>query len=152
MKYLSISKTPYYIAYAVFENKSLYAYDKINLKGENELKRLVEWEGKVQEIIDSHSPTFLITHLLDFEYMMKKDLVKAVEVKTILQLVSEKNRVIYSEFKTDGWEKRIIGRITNARKIKFVNKSYDIKIDDVEIANAIILAEGVAHDRLQIAK
>lgn len=152
MKYLSISKTPYYIAFAVFQSKALINYGRLSLKGENELKRLVEWEGMVEDLILEHKPTFLITHLLDFDYMMKKDLVRLVEIKTILQIVSEKNNVIYSEFKTDGWEQRIIGRATNLRKINFVNEGYGIEIDDVEIANAIILAEGVAHKRLQIAR
>jgi len=152
MRYLAISKTPYYIAYAVFENKVLYDYGKIELKGDSGLKRLLEWENKVADLIVKYSPTFLLTHLLDTEYMMKKDIERIVEIRTILQLVSEKHSVIYMEFKTSGWEKRIVGRATNLRKLRLVNNGYEIEIDDVEIANAIILCEGVAHKKLQVAR
>lgn len=152
MKYLAISKTPYYIAYSVFEDKVLVDYGKIKLNGNCDLKRLVEWESAVNEIIKKHSPTFLLTHLLEIETLLKKDIEKVVEIRTILKLLSEKNNIIYMEFKTSGWEKKIIGRSTNFRKIQFINRSYGTKIDDVEIANAIILCEGVAHKKLQVAK
>ena len=152
MRYLAISKTPYYIAYAVFENKSLFAYGKIDLEQTSELKRIVEWEMLVDKLIKDHTPTFLLTHMLDINKVLKKDLERMVEIKTILRKVSEQNKVIYMEFRTDGWEKKIIGRPTDKRKIKFINDGYGIKNDNVEIANAILLAEGVAWNRLQMAR
>jgi len=152
MKYLAISKTPYYIAYAVFNNKSLFAYGKIELKDTNQLKRIVEWETLVDNLIKDHEPTFLLTHMIELDKMMKKDLERLVEIKTILRKVSELNKVIYMEYRTSGWEKKLIGRITEKRKIKFINDGYGIENSDVEIANAIILGEGVAWDRLQVAR
>ena len=150
MKYLAISKTPFYIAYAVFKERKLYEYGKVVLRETSEMKRLLEWENQVEELILKYRPTFLLTHLIDTNYVMKKDLVRLVEIKTILKRVSEKNKAIYMEYKTDGWEEKIIGRVTDLRKLTFINKGYELELDDVEIANAIILAEGVAHKRLQI--
>lgn len=151
MKHLAISKTPYYLAYAVFDNLKLVAYGTIRHSQPSERKRLVEWEDMVISLIEDYRPTFLLTHLLNKERTMKKDIEKIVEVRTIMKLACAKHNVIYAEFKTSGWEKKITGsKPTTHRKLKLVNDSYDLDIQDIEIANAIILAEGVAHNRLQI--
>jgi len=84
---------------------------------------------------------------------MKKDLERIVEVRTILRLVCEQRNVMYNEFKTSGWEKRITeNKPTKKNKLKIVNVGYEIELSDIEIANAIILAEGVAWNRLQIGE
>lgn len=155
--YLAISKTPYYIAFAVFQDQALYDLGKVKLKEAHEMKRLVEWKEQVVDLIKKYKPQFLLTHLLDTEYMMKKDMERVVEIRTILKLVSEEENAIYMEYKTEGWEAKIIGRITNNRKINFVNEAYELKgsdlqVFDVEVANAVILAEGVAFKRLQVAR
>jgi len=153
MKYLSISKTPYYVAYAVFQDQSLIAYGRINLEVENHNKRLLEWENHVSELVDKHKPHFLLTHLLDKLTMLKKDIERMVEVRTILKLVCQKRNVMYCEFKTNGWELRITnGRATEYKKNKIMSEGYGIEILDSEIANAIILGEGVAWGRLQIGE
>lgn len=155
--YLAISKTPYYIAFAVFQDQTLYDLGKVKLKEAHELRRLIEWKEQVADLIKKYKPQFLLTHLLDTEYMMKKDIERVVEVRTILKLVSEEEHAIYMEYKTEGWEQKIIGRLTNNRKITFVNEAYDLvgteyQVFDVEVANAVILAEGVAHKRLQVSR
>lgn len=155
MRYLAVSKTPFYIAYAFFNDTALVDYGKILLKEENPNKRLVEWENKINELITIHKPHFLLTHLLDKLSMMKKEIERIVEVRTILKLVCQRKNVMYAEFKTSGWEKRITsGRVTNFKKNKIISEGYEIPIgkDDYEVANAIILGEGVAWGRLQIGE
>jgi len=153
MRYLAISKTPYYVAYAFFKGVELHQWGSVKLTEPKESKRLLEWEQIVVDMVHDLKPQFLLTHLLDKERIMKKDLERIIEIRTILKLVSEKNNVMYNEFKTSGWEKRITNnRATDKKKIKIIRDGYDIEIDDVEVANAIILAEGVAHNRLQIGK
>lgn len=155
MRYLAVSKTPFYIAYAFFNDTSLVDYGKILLKEENPNKRLVEWENKINDLIELHKPHFLLTHLLDKLSMMKKEIERIVEVRTILKLVCQRKNVMYAEFKTSGWEKRITsGRVTNFKKNKIISEGYEIPIgkDDYEVANAIILGEGVAWGRLQIGE
>lgn len=155
--YLAISKTPYYIAFAVFQDQTLHDLGKVKLTEAHELRRLVEWKEQVRDLIKKYKPQFLLTHLLDNKEMMKKDIERVVEIRTILKLVSEEENAIYMEYKTEGWEQKIIGRLTNNRKINFVNEAYDLKgsdlqVFDVEIANAIILGEGVAHQRLHVSR
>lgn len=153
MKYLAISKTPNYLAYALFNDKKLTDCGSIKLTETNENKRLLEWEQTVQAMIDYHKPTFILTHLLNKERTLKRDIKRIVEIRTILRLLSEKNKIIYAEFKTSGWEKRITDlKPTNRRKLKLMNDGYGLELTDVEIANAIILAEGVAWNRLQIGE
>ena len=74
-------------------------------------------------------------------------------MRTVFKLVALQNNSIYAEFETSGWEKRIISeRITDRKKLNFINRGYKIQLDDINIADAIILAEGVAWNRLQIGK
>ena len=153
MKYLAISKTPYRLAYASFENKVLTRCGSIILDEPNENKRLVVWYDLVEKLIEENKPEFLLTHLLNRKKVMKKDIEKIIEVRTILKLIAEKNNIFYAEFKTSGWELRITDlKPTCKRKLNFVNKTFDLNIIDIEIANAIILAEGVALKRLQIGE
>lgn len=151
MKYLSISKTPFYIAYAVFDGKDLIAHGRQLLSETNENKRLLEWERQVEQLIDEHKPTFMLTHLLNKLRLKKADIERIVEVRTILKLLAEKKKVIYAEFKTSGWEKRITDRKpTNRRKIMLVNNGYGLELMNINVADAIILGEGVAWGRLHI--
>lgn len=155
MTTLSISKTPYKIAYAVAGDKfgEIKAYGTIGLASGDENKRLIEWERAVQNLIDQFKPDFIVTHLLNRDRTLKKDIERVTEIRTILRLLSEKNKAFYAEFKTSGWEKRLLERTpTSLRKIKYIQNLYDNEITDVDIADAIILADGVAQQNLQIGK
>jgi len=157
MKYLAISKTPYYIAYALFDSKQLELYGKELIRSTDDTLRLLEIERILADMIYKHKPNFVLTHLLDKERVMKKDLEKIVEIRTILKMTCEKMNVFYSEFKTSGWELKITGGKPSARqKLDLINDGYKLfeneEIQDIEIANAVILAEGVAHKRLHIGE
>jgi hypothetical protein len=153
MKYLAISKTPYYVAYAVFLDKHLIDYGKNYFTQDTPSKRLVELYNVIDNLIQEFRPQFILTHLIDKERTMKKDLERIVEVRTILRLVCENENILYNEFKTSGWEKRITdNKPTVARKLRLINDGYELDIDDIEVANAIILGEGVAWNRLHIGE
>ncbi|MDX9692491.1 MAG: hypothetical protein RBT45_08540 [Acholeplasmataceae bacterium] len=151
MRYLAISKTPFYVAYAVFHNEALQYWGKVNITQDRDTKRIKEWKRIIEQLVEEHKPQFLLTHLLDKTTLMKKEIERIVEIRTILKLVCEEQNVMYCEFKTDGWELRITnGKATDIKKMKVMAQGYNIKIDDVEVANAIILGEGVAWGRLHI--
>ena len=151
MRYMAIGKTPFKLTYAVFDGRTLMAYGKHALGATNENRRLVEWKRLIDGLIETCNPSFVLTHLLDKERMMKKDIEKIVEIRTVTKIAVEEKRKLYAEFKTDGWEWRIVGkRPTAKRKLELVNRDYDIGLRDVDVADAIILCEGVAWQKLQI--
>jgi hypothetical protein len=154
MKYLAISRTPYYVAYAHFVGEHLDNYGKVSIRSLDDMKRVLEIERILADLIQQFRPNFVLTHLLDRERVMKKDIEKIVEIRTILKLVCEKMNVVYSEFQTSGWELKITNsKPTAYQKLKLLNEGYKLEgnetVEDIEVANAIILAEGVAYQRLQ---
>lgn len=153
MRYLSISKNPFFIAWAIFEDKQFISYGKECINGIDSEERLLNIHKIASKLIEEKKPTFVLTHIINAERTKKKVLDKVYEVRTIFKLVALQNNSIYAEFETSGWEKRIISeRITDRKKLNFINRGYKIQLDDTNIADAIILAEGVAWNRLQIGK
>lgn len=94
----------------------------------------------------------------DFELSeyVKKDLEKLIEYQTIIHLTSLNNGVLFSRFRTYGWEKRLsyTKNLSKTEKVRIVNFGYGLELDkdDVEIANSIILGEAVAHNKLQLGR
>jgi hypothetical protein len=153
VRYLAIDKEPYFIAYAVFDDKALVDYGFIAFSEKEENKRVEEIWHKISKLIADKKPTFVLTHLLDLRYTKKEDLEKIVAIKTLLRKLSLDYKAVYGEFRTYGWEQRITGMKKPSPKRKLdIAREYSDSIIKVEIANAIILGESVAHGRLQIGR
>jgi hypothetical protein len=100
----------------------------------------------------------MVLKRLDIRLIKKQELSYYYKIRGILQMLCSELGVVYMEAKTDGWELYITrGKNTNKRKIEIMNNGYGVdfkineenfKFDDVEIANAIILGEGVSRGRL----
>lgn len=148
--YLSIATSPYSISYSIFKGKNLYKWGIQNL---TYLNYEVETFDFISKLINENSIDVVLTKQIEFERHLKKDIQKLSEFQTIIKLSALKNNALYSEFRTFGWEKRLLfNRITTKQKIETINFAYDIdlKNSEVNVANSIILGEGVAHNRLQI--
>lgn len=150
INYLSIAKSPYKVSYAVFNGTTLKSY------GEQHLKYLT-YETDIFKFIESmiktHNIDIVLSNEINLERYLKKDIIKLSEFRTIIKLASLLNNSLYVEFRTYGWERRLtFNKPTPKNKISTINFGYDIELKEnqFEIANAIILGEGVAHNRLQI--
>ncbi len=155
MNYLAIDKHPYKINYSLFqkETKKLLDYGTYCFHEKDENKRVEEIWDTIIALIDKTNPTVVLTHWVDILHIKKIDLMKVAEIKTILRKICVDKKIIYSEFKTFGWEKRITNLDKPSRKAKLaIVREYDKTIKDVGIADAIILGEGVVWNRLQIGK
>ncbi len=153
MRVLSIDKSPYSISWAEFdyEKKTLKEFGTIYFKSKDENERIKElWNG-INNLLEEIKPTVILTQLIDIEKTMKKDLVKIIPVRTVLRKLCLDKRILYNEYKTNGWEKRITKMKVPSNKGKIrIAKEYCKMIDSVEIANAIILGEGFVYRRLQL--
>lgn len=153
MRYLAIDKEPYFIAYAVFDDKALVDYGFMVFNEKDENKRIEEIWNKISQLLKDKKPTFVLTQMLDLRYTKKEDLEKIIPIRTILRKLSLDYKTVYSEFRTYGWEKRITNMEKPSPKRKLdIARQYSDKISMVQIANAIILGESVAHGRLQIGR
>jgi hypothetical protein len=155
MTYLAIDKHPYFIAFSSWnkETKSLIDFGKVYFHAKEESERIVEiWKG-IEDLIQETNPNMVLTHWLDLKTVMKRDLEHIVQVKTILRKICIDNNIMYNEFRTNGWEMRITNqkKPSKVAKIK-IAKEYSQMIDSVEVANSIILGEGVVWNRLQIGR
>jgi len=155
MKFLAIDKNPYYIAFALFqyESKKLISFGTVRFTQKNETDRLNEIWEKIGKLLDETNPNGVLTHWLDLRTTLKRDLEHVMQVKTVLRKLCSDKNITYNEFKTDGWEKRIINlkQPSKLSKIK-IAREYDKSITDDKIANAIILGEGVVWNRLQVGR
>lgn len=150
INYLSIAKTPYKISYAIFNGKNLKSYGEIFL---NYMNYETEIYNFLTKTIKKESIDVVLSNEINLERYLKKDIIKLSEFRTILKLVSLLEKAVYVEFRTYGWEKRItFNKPTKKQKIDTINFGYDLDLSmaQFDIANAIILGEGVAHNRLQI--
>lgn len=155
MRILSIDKQPYSISWAEFDyhKKTLKEFGRIFFKSKDENERINElWNG-IAELLDEMKPTVVITQMINIDDYMKKDLVNIIPVKTVLRKLCLDRNIIYNEYRTKGWEKRITSMKVPSAKGKIrIAKEYSKMIDSVELADAIILGEGFCYNRLQVGK
>lgn len=157
MIYLAIdNKEAHKLSYAVFRDKSLIDYGELSLEYKVFTSDiLLEIYDKVKYLIEQYKIDIVLTQLLNSKLAIKEEYEKLVEMRTCIKLCALHNKSLFSEFKTDGWEQRILyKRVTNSNKLQIINTGYRIELlkTQIGIANAIILGEGVAHNRLQIGK
>jgi Holliday junction resolvasome RuvABC endonuclease subunit len=155
MKYLAINSSPYSLDFAVFkyESKKLLQYGTSYYHEKDNTKRIIEiWED-INELLDELHPNIVVTQMLDLRYTLKRDLENIMQVRTLLRLACYKKNIMFNEFRTLGWEKRITNLKKPSKKAKLkIAKEYSNLIDREEIADAIILCESVVWNRLQIGK
>jgi hypothetical protein len=155
MIFLGINYKPYSLDFCVFhhETKALRRYGTAFYHSKNETDRIIEIRDNINELLDEINPNIVVSQLLDLRYTMKRDLEHIVSIRTILRLLCYEKNMMYNEFRTVGWEKRLthMKRPSKKAKLKIV-REYSKLIDREEIADIIILCEGVSHNRLQIGR
>jgi len=155
MKYLAIDKNPYFVSYALFqyESKELLKFGTVYFRQKDENERLKEIWVKIDALLDEMNPNGVLTHWLDLRTTLKRDLEHTMQVKTILRKLCIDKEITYNEFRTNGWEKRItdLKKPSPRAKLKIVQE-YSKDIESKEVANAIILGEGVVWQRLHIGR
>ena len=128
-------------------------YGTIDFVSKKPNLRIGEINHKLGNLIDRVKPTVLLTHLLDLRWTMKKDLVKIQEIKTLLRLLCMEKNVMYTEFRTYGYEYKIFDqkKPSPKRKLDLLHEYKMCKdVTNVHIANCVFLGENVAHHNLQI--
>lgn len=155
MKLLSINSQPYTLDFCVFDydTKSLLRYGTAYYKSKNETDRIVEIRDYINELLQEINPNLVVTQMLDLRYTLKRDLEHIVSIRTLLRLACYEKNIMYNEFKTWGWTKRLTNTKRPSKKAKLkIAQEYSKKIDREEIADTIILAEGISWNRLQIGE
>ena len=153
MKYLSINSSPYTLDFSVFnyETKSLLRYGTAYYHEKNHTNRIIEIWNNIEELLDEIKPNIVITQMLDLRHTLKRDLENIMMIRTILRKLCYDKNIIYNEFRTVGWEKRLTNTKRPSKKAKLkIVREYSNLIDREEVENAIILGESVIHNRLQI--
>lgn len=155
MIYLAINYKPYTVDFAVFnyESKELLRYGTLRFEEKDTNGRIMELQEAIEKLFKNIKPNVVLTQMLDLRHTLKRDLEHIVQVRTILRLHCINNNIIYNEYRTSGWEKRITELKVPSKKAKLkIAKEYSPHINRTEIANAIILGEGVVWGRLQVGR
>jgi hypothetical protein len=155
MRYLAISKSTTFFSYSIFEDEVLVSCNIITLKEFDSVLRIKEIYKNICDLILKFEPSVVVTHSLEVQKILKKDLEKITEMKTAIKLACIELKVLYLEAKTSGWEKYILeGKVTSNKKKVFLATKYGFMYVSInknhcdEIANSVILGEAVAHKRL----
>lgn len=153
MRYLAITRNYPKMAYSVFDDKTLVSVGFIKIKQkQTHSKQLYDLLAKFDKILKDLKPSIMLTHM-KYDTRISNDKEYVIEIKTLMQVACENNNVLFMEFDTNGWEYAITQkRVSQKRKIDFVNKGYDLSIDSIDIADAIILGEGVVWNKLYLGK
>ena len=155
MIYLSINSSPYTIDFCVFDyqTKKMLRFGTAYYHEKDHTKRIIEIWNNIDELLNEIQPNIVLTQMLDLRYTLKRDLENIVSIRTILRKLCYDKNILYNEFKTSGWEKRITNLKKPSKKAKLkIAKEYSNLIDREEVANAIILGESVVWNRLQIGR
>jgi hypothetical protein len=155
MKYLSINKKPYTLDFALFEreSKELMEWGTVYFHEKDEDKRIVKIWDEIEKLLEKYEPNIVITQMIDLRHTLKRDLEHIYQIRTIFRKLCYDKNIMYNEFKTSGWEKRITNLKYPSPKAKLgIAKEYTKAIHRVEVADAIILGEGVIWGRLQIGR
>jgi len=158
LKYLSITHNKNYVAWAYFNKFTLESVDKLYYNKYKTHEQMFEFYQYFKNKLLEYKIGVMVLKRLDIRLIKKQELSYYFKIRGILQMLSTELGVIYMEAKTDGWELYITkGKNTDKRKIEIMNNGYNVnfkidkenfKLDDAEIANAIILGEGVSRGRL----
>lgn len=156
LNYLSIASNPYRISYSIFKGKKLTNYGHRSLEYKLDGSVLLDIQNHIKDLLEAFKIDIVLMKDIELEDYVKKDLEKMIEYQTTIHLTSLNNGVLFSRFRTYGWEKRLsyTNNLTNAEKIRIVNYGYGLELerDKVDIADSIILGEAVAHNRLHIGR
>lgn len=146
------------MAWAYFNNLRLESVDKLYYNKYKQHEQMFEFYQYFKKTLLEYKIGVMVLKRLDIRLIKKQELSYYYKIRGILQMLCSELGVVYMEAKTDGWELYITrGKNTNKRKIEIMNNGYGVdfkineenfKFDDVEIANAIILGEGVSRGRL----
>lgn len=160
MRYLAISHNNNYFGWAFFEQKMLHSVDKFYYKEYNPYHQTKELYDYLLNLVIEKEIGVIVIKKVDIRTVKKEHLHMHFKIRSIIELIVSQRNIIFNESKIDGWELYIThGKNTTKRKMLIVNKGYDtffdkddknFLFDDVEIANAIILGEAVAHRRIHI--
>jgi len=161
MKIISINLENTKIGIALFNGILLKNYKVIFLKEYLLEKHLVEISNHIKTLIKDTKCDLLVMPMLDLSKNNKELLSIESQVRGVVKYTCEKHKVIYQEYKVDGYFKKITsGKNTMSKKIRLL-KSNDIYIsvdkddellDDTIVVDAILLGEGVATGKLQISE
>jgi hypothetical protein len=160
MKYLAVSHNADYAAWSFFDGRMLHSVDKIIFNEFEPHKQIYEFYNHILYMLETHNIGVIVVKELNINQIKKKHLETYFNYRGVLKMLAAQMGIIYHEAKTDGWELYITGgKNTDKKKLKIVNEGYQLpftsdeynfKHDDVEMANAIILGEAVAHGRIHV--
>lgn len=160
MIYLSLSYNKRYLAWSLFDGQKLERVDKFYFNDFQQYHQMNELHNYLAGLIEHYKVGIVVVKQIDVKDYKKEEIAYVYKVRGIIEAICGMLRLIYIEARTNGWEYYILnGKVTNKRKLKIVNDGYgtffsqdksNFILDDVEIANAVILGEAMAHRRLHV--
>lgn len=161
MKLLSLNISNTKIGVSLFEGILLKKYNIILLNEYILERHLNEIYNKLEQLVKETKCDIIVMEMIDLSKNGKEKLILESQVRGVIKLLCERKGVIYQEFKTEGYFKKLTsGKNTLTKKVSLLKKnSINIVIDkdndlnDTTIlVDSILLGEGVAMGKLQISE
>lgn len=161
MKLLSLNINNTKIGVSLFEGILLKKYNVILLNEYILERHLNEIYNKLEQLVKETKCDIIVMEMIDLSKSGKEKLLLESQVRGVIKLLCERKGVIYQEFKTEGYFKKLTsGKNTLTKKVSLLKKnSINIVIDkdndlnDTTIlVDSILLGEGVAMGKLQISE
>lgn len=161
MRLVSINISNTKIGLSLFDGILLKKFNVVQLNEYMLERHLNEIYNKMEQIIKETKCDIIVMEMIDLSKSGKEKLLLESQVRGVIKLVCERKGVIYQEFKTDGYFKKLTsGKNTLTKKVTLLKKNnINIVIDknndlnDTSIlVDSILLGEGVAMGKLQISE
>jgi len=156
MNYLSIGTPTDRLAFAVFEDLRLKAYGDKLFSFTDIIYQSKETFEAIKSIIRANNIDIVVVKWIDYYRLKKGSAFDIIAFRSLIRLACATYNCIYLEVESYGWEKYIL-KEGKENKIDIINKGYGIdlknnplvhKDDQESVADAIMLGEAIAHQRL----
>lgn len=161
MKLVSLNISNTKIGVSLFDGILLKNYNVILLNEYILERHLNEIYTKLEQVIKETKCDIVVMKMIDLSKNGKDKLFIEGQVRGVIKLLCERNGVIYQEFKTEGYFKKLTsGKNTLTKKVSLlkknninivIDKNNDLN-DTTILVDSILLGEGVAMGKLQISE
>lgn len=151
MKVLALGNDTKNVSYAIFDGEILSSYGKIE-NVEN-----IALYHSLYTLIENNKIAYVVLKAIDLDKTTRRFALETIQARTLVKLACEQLGVIYTTPSTYGYDRFFFGdkiqdKKLNEEKLRVTNELFDIKNDDLDLANAIMLGWTFARKELKVYK
>ena len=160
MKLLALSVDTVSLSYSLFNESVLQKYGMIKFSEYAQPKVLLELENGLRKLLKDNKVALCVMTQIDLNKNDKFKLKVESELRAVIKVECERQKVLFQELKFDGWLKKITNGTPTFKQKQKLLKKFGIKLkksdnlleDEKALADTILLGEASSRNMLQIGE